>query len=63
MEEDGGDGAIEGRGSTRNSFGIAGRASLRGVRGGGWDGSGRGDGLGITSSVAAATESHHIGKS
>jgi hypothetical protein len=60
--EGGGDGATEGCGLTLNSSGIAGRANLRGVRGGAVDGLGRGDGLGITSSTAAATESHHGGE-
>ena len=32
VEEDGGDGAMEGCGWSLNSLGIAGRASLRGVR-------------------------------
>ena len=54
VEEDGGDGAVERCGL--NTLGIGGRANLRGVRDGVWDG------LGITSSVAAATESHHVGK-
>lgn len=62
VEEDGGDGAVEIRGSRLNSPGIAERVGLRGVRGGGWDGWGWRDGLGITFSVAAATESYHVGK-
>jgi len=62
-EEDGGDGPTEGCGLILNSFGMAGRASLRGVRDGGWDDLGRWGCLGITSSKAAGTESHHVGKS
>lgn len=61
MGEGGGDGPNEACGSL-NGFGMAGRASLRGVRDGGWDGLGGGDGLGITSSTAAGTKSHHVGK-
>ena len=41
VEERGGDVAIEGCGPSLNSLGIGGRASLRGVRDGGWDGFGR----------------------
>ena len=63
MEEDGGEGATEGCGSTLKAFGMVGRAGLRGVRdGGGWDGLGGGEDLGITSSRAAEAESHHVGK-
>lgn len=62
VEEDWGDSATEGCGSTLNSFGMAERAGLRGVRDGGWDGLDRRDGLYITSSKAAGTESHHVGK-
>lgn len=62
VEDEGGDGPKEGRGSTLNSFGMAGRASFRGVRDGGWDGLGRCGGLDITSSVAAGTESYHMGQ-
>ena len=62
MEEDGGDGPMEGCSSALNSLGIAGRASLRGERGSGWDSLGWGDGLGTKSTTAAGTESHHVGK-
>lgn len=41
VRDGGGDGATEGCGSTLNCFGMAGRASLRGVRGGEWGGLGR----------------------
>ena len=41
VQDGGGDGPKEGCGPTLNCFGIAGRASLRGVQGGGWDGLGR----------------------
>ena len=58
--DDGGDGPTESCGPTRKFAGIAGRASLRGVRGGGRDCLERLDGLGTISSATAGTESHHI---
>jgi hypothetical protein len=62
VEEDGGDGPMEGCGPALSPFRMVGRACLRSGRGGGWDDLGRWDWLGITSSKAAGTESHHVGK-
>lgn len=62
MGDSGGDDPKEGCGPALNSFGIAGRASLRGVRGCRLDGLGRSDGLCITSSIAAGTGSYQTGQ-
>ena len=62
VEGRGGDVATEACGLTLSSLGIGGRVGLRGVRSGGEGGLGRWDGLGITSSTAAATDSDHVGK-